>query len=320
MRRLRSKPLLHFVLGGVLLFGVVHTIRIARHRDGAPIGPVVLTVADVAQLRRDHARDTGTNPSPADEAGLVERAIEEELLFREAVARGLDRDRSVRNWLVEQVRALDPDTTAGPDALFARAQALELDRTDLVVRRMLVQKMRMLAARENEHPPSDEALHAYYARHAAEYRAAERVSLWHVFLSSRAAGNAEGLLAELRRDAVAPATAAQRGDTFSAPPYLRAQSAADLARYFGAPFAEALASLPTATWAGPIASPHGVHLVWIERRTPASAPVLDDIRGQLRERWLDEQRTQRLEDLLRSLKIRYPLQIESAAWHERSAT
>jgi parvulin-like peptidyl-prolyl isomerase len=222
--------------------------------------------------------------------------------------------------LIEQVRALDPDTTSEPDDLYVQARALALDRTDLVVRRMLIQKMRLLAARENEQPPSDEVLSAYYARHAAAYRSPERVTLWHVFLSSGAAEHAAALLAELRRDAVPPALAARRGNTFSAPPHLRAQSATDLARYFGATFSEALALLPTATWAGPIASSHGVHLVWIERRTPGDVPPLGDIRGQIRERWLDEHRTQRLEDLLRALKVRYPMQIESAAWLERNST
>ena len=314
------RPVVHFVLGGTLLFGVVRAWQVSVDHGGLPITPVVLTAQDVAQLRRDHARDSGMDPSSADEAGLVERAIEDELLFREAVARGLDRDRSVRNWLIEQVRALDPDTTSEPDQLYDRARALELDRTDLVVRRMLIQKMRLLATRENEQPPSDDVLHAYYARHAPEYRSAERVTLWHVFVPQRTAERAVDLLAELRRDAVAPAKGVRRGDTFSAPPYLREQSAGDLARYFGAPFSEGLADLPTATWAGPIASPHGVHLVWIERRTPAGTPAPDDIRGQIRERWLDEHRNQRLDDLLRSLKIRYPLQIESAAWQERNST
>jgi hypothetical protein len=114
--------------------------------------------------------------------------------------------------------------------------------------------------------------------------------------------------------------AVRRGDTFSAPSHLRAQSTADLARYFGRSFAESLARLPTRAWAGPLTSPHGVHLVWIEARTPGSRPALDEVRGQLRERWLDEHRTRRLEDLLRLLKRRYPLRIESAAWRERSAT
>src|SRR5258705_11119797 len=87
MRWLRA-PLLHFVAGGAALFWLVH----GSH---PPAAPVVVTAEDVSRLRLDYTRETGLEPTAADEAALVERAVEEELLFREAVARGLDQhDRS----------------------------------------------------------------------------------------------------------------------------------------------------------------------------------------------------------------------------------
>ena len=56
------------------------------------------------------------------------------------------------------MRVLSDDGRADAEGLYARARALGLDRTDLVVRRILVQKMRLLAARTDEHPPSTDAL------------------------------------------------------------------------------------------------------------------------------------------------------------------
>ncbi len=321
MRRLLRLPLVHFLAGGAALFAVVRGAAAVRGAPTMPAAAVVITAADVAQLRRDHARDAGVEPSSADEAGLVDRAIDEELLFREALARGLDQDRSVRNWLVEQMRVLDPNTADTPEQLHARACALGLDRTDLVVRRMLVQKMRLLAAREGERPPSDDELRAFLSRHGADYLLPDRVTLWHVFLGGagrpETARAAAELLAELRRDAVAPADAVRRGDTFAAPPYLRNQSAADLRRRFGTDLAGAIADAPTGAWTGPVASPYGLHLVWIESRTPGGQPDLETVRGQLRERWLEEARARRFEATLRALKARYPLRVESAAWHDR---
>lgn len=317
IRRLLRSPIAHFAIGGALLYAVVHGPPAAREAEGSATEPVVITAADVAQLLRDHERDTGLAPAPADEAALVERAIEAELLFREAVARGLDQDRSVRNWLIEQMRSLDPDAPAGDEELYAQALALGLGRTDLVVRRILVQKMRLLAARENEQPPSDDVLRDYYASHAADYAVGERVTLWHVFSSNRASQPAQDLLSELRAGNVPPEVAARRGDTFAAPPYLRAQSRADVARRFGAEFAHRLADSPVGEWSGPIASPYGWHVVWVERRIASETPSLDAVRGQVTERWLDEQRALRLRNTLRSLREVYPLQVESTAWRER---
>src|SRR6266404_3862281 len=166
LRRMRwlQAPLLHFLAGGAALFWWVHGAN-------PPTAPVVVTARDVSRLRLDYTRETGLEPTSADEAALVEKAIEEELLVREALARGLDRnDRSVRNWLVEQMRVLSDDTTDDSDRLYARARVLGLDRTDLVVRRILVQKMRLLAARTGERPPSDADLEVFYADHRNEYR------------------------------------------------------------------------------------------------------------------------------------------------------
>src|SRR4029077_19928089 len=105
MRWLRA-PLLHFIAGGAALFWLVHA------RPEPRPAAIVVTAGDVDRLRLDYTRETGFAPTSADESALVEKTIKEELLFREALARGLDRnDRSVRNWLVEQMRVLADEPT-----------------------------------------------------------------------------------------------------------------------------------------------------------------------------------------------------------------
>ena len=318
MRWLRT-PLLHFLAGGAALFWWVHG-------SSPPTAPVVVTARDVSRLRLDYTRETGLEPTPADEAALVEKAIEEELLVREALARGLDRnDRSVRNWLVEQMRVLSDDTTDDSDRLYARARALGLDRTDLVVRRILVQKMRLLAARTGERPPSDADLEAFYADHRNEYRPPDRVTFWHVFLASSAHGSstrsdAEARLTRLRRQVYSPEEAVRQGDSFSVPPHVIAESPARLEKLFGAELAMAVQRAETRTWIGPVRSPYGMHLVWIEAREPGTPPPFAAVRDRVLERWQDEERTRRAAELLRDLERRYPLRVESAAWRQRGAS
>jgi hypothetical protein len=320
MRVLRA-PLVHFLGGGAALFVLVH----GRGRSAEPPAPppaVVVGADDVARMRADYRGESGLEPTPADEAALVDKAIDEELLFREAVARGLDRnDRSVRNWLVEEMKVLAEDATDDPDRLFARARALGLDRSDLVVRRIMVQKMRLLAARTDERTPTDAELAGYYAEHRDDYRAPDRVTLWQAFVSSSTRGaatvaDAAALLARLRGAPDGPAAAARVGDPFAAPAHVVAQSPAQLARTFGPAFAATVARADTATWIGPVASPFGVHLVWIEAREPGASPPLEAVASRVRERWEDEQRAARLASLLRELRRRYPLRVESAAWRQ----
>lgn len=319
MRWLRA-PLLHFLAGGAAVFWLVPV-----HHE-RPIAPVIVTAGDVSRLRLDYRRDTGLEPTPADEAALVDKAIEEELLFREALARGLDRnDRSVRNWLVEQMRTLSDDVTDDSDRLYARARMLGLDRTDLVVRRILVQKMRLLAARIDERVPSDAELAVFYADHRDAYRPPDRSSFWHVFLASsvrgaRTAPDAEALLARLRGEERTPAEAVRQGDSFVVPPHVVAQPRPQVEKLFGAEFATAIQRARTHAWIGPVPSPYGMHLVWVEAREPGTPPPFEAVRGRVLERWQDEHRTRRLAGLLRDLEGRYPLRVESAAWRPRSAS
>jgi hypothetical protein len=308
MRWLRT-PLVHFLAGGAALFWLWHEPPAER------AAPIVVSADDVERLRHDYARETGLAPTSADEAALVERAIEDELLFREAVARGLDRnDRSVRNWLVEQMRVLADDGTGDADRLYARARALGLDRTDVVVRRLLVQKMRLLAARSGERRPTDGELAAFYAAHREEYRAPDRVTFWHVFARHGAADAFDRARAERPEDAV------RHGDSFAVPPRVVAHSAAQVEKIFGAELARTVARADTGTWIGPLPSPYGRHLVWIEAREPGTPPPLAAVRERLVERWQDEARARRVVALLRDLERRHPLRVESAAWRERRAS
>jgi len=312
-------PLVHFVAAGAALFWLVHG-------GAAPTAPVVVTARDVGRLRVEYTRETGLEATTSDEAALVDKAIEEELLFREALARGLDRgDRSVRNWLVEQMRTLGDDPTADADRLYTHARALGLDRSDLVVRRILVQKLRLLVARIGEHPPSEAELETFYAAHRADYRAPGRVIFWHVFVASSVHGaatrsDAEARVAHLRDARIAPERAARDGDTFPIPPHVVGLSRSQVEKLFGTELATTLDEDELHTWIGPVSSPYGVHLVWIEAREPGTAPPLSTIRARVLERWQDEQRAQRLAALVRALERRTPLRVESDAWRERRAS
>jgi hypothetical protein len=322
MRFLRS-PLLHFLVGGAVLLRLSNGLSSSNVHWAAPI---VLTAADVERLRSEYTRETGLDPTANDEVALVDKAIGEELLFREAVARGLDRnDRSIRTWLIEQMEVLSEHENADPEALYARARALGLDRTDLVVRRILVQKMRLLAARTGERGPSEEQLRSFYADHRDDYAAPPLVSLWHVFFASATHGaatfdDARARLVDLRNRERAPGEAARESDSFTVPAHLVAQTPAQIEKLFGPRFAAEIGAAGAQTWIGPVASAYGAHLVWIERREPGAPPPFEAVRERLLERWQSEQRKRRVAALMRDLEARYPLRIESAAWQSRRAS
>jgi len=303
-------PALHFLVLGGVLFAAERTL----HRQPAPAAARAPIVVDAARIREEFAERSGLLPTPADEAVLVERAIDEELLYREALARGLDRnDRSIRHRLSEKMRFLSPETARSPEEYYQGALALGLDRDDVIVRRMLVEKMRLvIAAAGAAGEPDDAALAAQVAAHPERYAQPARVRLYQVF-AGRTAADADRLLAELRASRATPDDAAARGVPFPLGNRIGPSSERQLARLFGAGFAHATLALPAGAWAGPVASTHGFHVVWVEEREDAEAAALASVRGRAREDLRAGQRPERLREALETLRGHYEVRVVGSA-------
>ena len=286
-RRFPEGPLL--ALGLALASALVALAMLGGGGSDAGGRPtIVVTRAEVERLREARRRETGPAvPSPSDRA-LVEALVDEEVLWREARARlGGDGDPVVRRRVETLRAALAAGTTGESDGDGAAGPApAGFERADLVLRRYLVEATRLaLASQAAGRPPSDDEIDAWAARASGRFARPARLRFEHVFLARDRRGDelerdAEALLASLSRAEAQgpretsgarlalPADLAGRsasgarspGDPFpSGSSFTGTPAAAD--RVFGAGFAGRVAALPRGSWAGPIASPFGLHLV-----------------------------------------------------------
>jgi hypothetical protein len=88
LKRLLHEPLLHFLLIGIALF-VVYGKVAAPNRAGTSI---VVSEAMVDEMAREHEARWTRKPSDQELAGLVDAYVRDEILYREGLALGLDRD------------------------------------------------------------------------------------------------------------------------------------------------------------------------------------------------------------------------------------
>jgi len=313
MRRLLRAPLLHFLALGAVLLGLRTWWGAGMARDR-----IVLTAADVARLREGFAAEHGSPPGPATEAALVRDAIDDEVLWREALAAGLDRnDPGVRERLVRLGGFLGEDGARDRDALEREARRLGLDRNDVVVRRHLVEMMRLALARPSAADlPSDAELQAWLDDHAADFAEPATLRLTHVYLSADARGEAVAadagrLLDELRAQHVGPDEASARGDAFIRGADVGPATVADVARVFGDEFARAVAEAPIGQWTGPVRSTYGLHLVWVLERTPGRVPPLDAVRSRVVLQLLDARGAARAAERMQLLRARYAVTVEA---------
>lgn len=312
---------LHFVLGGVLLFGIdAFMSSTGSGKPGMPVAArplIVISSAQIAQLREEYARQTGMVASAAEEQRLIEEAIEEEVLYREALARGLDRgDRSIRYRLIQKMRFVMDDEQADDEELYRQALELDLGREDLIIRRLLVTKVRfVMKLSSGVGEPTDKELQAYLEQNRDRYLQPGRISFTHVFLSAERRGetlasDAQRLLARLKSDSVRPDHGIALGDRFVLGHEFQSRSARALEKSFGSDFARRVFLIEPEQWSNPIRSGYGMHLVWVTEITPELLPPLESVRTRVAGALKTEERERRYGEMLARLLQQYEVRVE----------
>lgn len=266
VRRWLREPLVHFLLIGAVLFLAVsaaHAIRRPKVRIGAQ---------ELEQLASYWEMQTQRPPTREELAAIIRERVEEELLAREAVRLGLDRD-------------------------------------DMIVRRRLAQKMAFASEDVASIPePSEATLKAYYDTIKGRFAQPGRVAMRHIFLNHDRPGGdapaAAAALAALKSGKTPPS------DPSLLPLSYADVTIDDLSRDYGPTFAKAVADAPVGAWIGPVESPFGSHLIRVESRRPREIPPLADVRQDVRAAWIDERRKAANRAYIQRLWRRYDVKID----------
>ena len=270
-------------LGGLLYFG--------RQQLFPPPLPVLgpPDPAHLAALSASFAQLAGRAPTAGEQAGFVEQALREELLFREAIERQLHlSDPAVQQRLVRNMRFLEPNTRDSNQRLVERALELNMHLTDEVVRRRLVQGLSMLliAAAEVSPPAESELRAAFEARRTTLIQPA-RISFVHRLLGDISEDEAIQILTDLRVRGATPQSTQALGEPFVFGHDIKSESWVEVSARFGPAFTRRLRALisespDTTGWLGPVASTFGQHLLFIEGFQPARGQRFEEAADTLR--------------------------------------
>lgn len=213
-----------------------------------------------------------------------------------------------------------PDVVAGDpvdaarwledEVLYREAIARGLGEGDLIVRRRLVQKMRMLLeAGVDVAEPDPATLDAWIDTHAARYGGFERISFEQVFLSrgrnEARMADAARIVGERLRTEATPDLAVL-SDPHPGGTRFDGASKRDVERLFGAAFTQQLGELPMGDWQGPLPSALGLYFVRVHERS-TQPPDHVAVRERALRDYLLEQRRVATELAVADLKSRYGL-------------
>lgn len=271
-RKLLGEPMLHFLLIGIALFGAYRWM--APGDSGGR--RIVITQGVVDDLVTQHVAARGREPSAVELNHLIESYVREEILYREGVRLGLDRD-------------------------------------DIVVKRRVRQKIEMIAEEDaSTRAPTDADLSAYLVANQARFLQPAIITFEQVFIGESTSGPRTVHAVAVTREALRKGADSEELGQPTLLPHRMTRTPADLvARDFGASFAAALEKVPVGEWVGPIDSSFGAHYVRVSDRTPAVAPQLVAVRDQVVREWENERRQRARNDAYAKMRGEYQVSLET---------
>lgn len=277
MKKLLKEPLLHFLALGAVIFAF-NAWRAKPETEEASAARIEVTAAVIERLRAGYERQFGQTPDAEELRGLVTAHIREEVLCREALALGLDRD-------------------------------------DTIVRRRLAQKMEFLtddlavAA-----APEDAAVREFFEKNAARYAKPAQVSFRHVYFSREKRGaRGEAAAREALRALAGGASDEALGDAFLHGFTFAERETPEITALFGGEFAAQVGALREGEWSGPVESSYGLHLVRVEARGAVQPASFDAVRATVLQDFNEERRRTVNREIFEKLRERYQVNVDDAA-------
>jgi peptidyl-prolyl cis-trans isomerase C len=257
MKQAAREPLVHFLLIGLALFAVYGLLN--RGKAGNVNYKIVLSLDDLKQLDISFVSQWHRQPTPEEFSGLVESFIRQEVLYREGLAMGLDKD-------------------------------------DTIVKRRMAQKMEFLSEdMATAHEPSTKELKEWFTRNSQKFALPDRTTFRHLFFAfDRRGQNAQidavSALAKIADKTEDSPLGKSLADPFMFQDYYGDRAPDQLAKEFGPNFATAVFKLKTGSWQGPIESGYGWHLIWIESIAPGHIPHFEEVEPDVKTAWLADQK------------------------------
>jgi hypothetical protein len=285
VHELVRQPLVHFLVIGLALGVALQWF--GNRQETGPDTTIRISAVDIARADAEWRSRWKRPPTQQELEGLVKARIREMVLYREAVAMGLDRD-------------------------------------EPVIRRVLVQKLESIAKDliELSLSPTDQDLEQYFEEHTERYRPASLITFTHAFVDPDARGDraiedAEKMVAELRSLGHGAGGADRYGDPFMLQRYYPEKERQRVASLFGAGFADTVFDLPTGGWHGPVLSGYGLHAVYVHNRTDFPVPPLAEVLERVRQDWVDDNRRRIVDQYFADMMARYEVVIEGPARGEQ---
>ena len=275
MKKISINRLSHLFLFGLLFF-IVILIILGPPTSGDDHRRIVITDMDVMQLQVGFMRTWQREPTLTELRAKLQNFIREEVLYREALSRGYDKD-------------------------------------DMVIRRTLMRKMEFLAEGQvDEKGITDEEIQAYLAIRPEKYRVPPSLSFAQIYFNRDKRGSeteqdVKTVISRLDQQEFDFRQLQQFGDRFMLQNHYVSQSPQEIRAQFGEEFATQVFQLSPDQWQGPVPSGYGLHAVYVYDLEESYLPEWDQIKDKILMDMLLEERNAAKEQYYTEILRQYQL-------------
>ncbi len=274
------EPLIYFLTIGALIYLLYGLF--SKPGDAGPDNTITITAGEIDWMETSWKKRWGRPPTPEERQGLIKAYVKESVMYREALALGLDKN-------------------------------------DTIIRRRLGQKLEFLT-QDLAQPaaPAEEDLKAYFITHTERYQTPDLITFTHIFIDPDKRGDqtlrdADEIKVKLKALGQPTEDSGEFGDRFMLQGYYPERSEAEISRLFGREFARAVFGLARNQWHGPILSGYGVHLVYVRHRREAPPVTFAAVQDRVRQDWENDKRQELNDKFIANLLARYDVIIEDQA-------
>ena len=298
MKQIIYSRLLHFFILGFALYGIANHYELKQQRVITCLTPSQMDV-----LISDWQRSAGRSPTAIERSNLVDVALNDQMLVKEAMLQGLHKsDPVIIQRLLRDADFLGVEGTSKEK--INAVLAMDVAIGDEVIRRRLIQIMQHNndSAISEKKPSTDELAGLYRAQEDLGV-VSSRATFDQLFFDTKA-GNAKERAVQVLR---ASTQDRESGDVFIEGKHFASLSEEAVASKFGSDFSRELygANVPVGEWFGPLSSVYGFHLVRVTHIQDGYRRAISELGPELERIWRRQQEAFAWQDYVKQLRARY---------------
>ena len=231
---------------------------------------ITIFESEINSLIGTWVSQVGREPTVQEVDGIIKQLLDEEILYREAIKLGLDKN-------------------------------------DIIIKRRLAQKIGFLRQEADSALPSEQEVSDFYNKNIDKYFVGKRITFSHVYFSSSETNDVRAAEALNLIQKGSPET--DFGEPFLLGKNFSSKTITEVERSFGKGFAVEIQNLTLKEWSGPLISEYGSHLVFINSITDSFTPTLDDIKNVVINDVILEKQNNSVKEYLKELRNKYQIEI-----------